>query len=84
MAGQIAQAFKNLRIAIEAAGAKPENVLKITAFFVDYHRDHLTPFTEQLNALFPAGKLPTSTVLGVQRLARDGLLFEIEAVAHLP
>jgi enamine deaminase RidA (YjgF/YER057c/UK114 family) len=84
MSNQIAQAFKNLRAAIDAAGARPESVVKISAFFVDYHRDHLTPFTEQLHALFPAGKLPTSTVLGVQRLARDGLLFEIEAVAHLP
>jgi len=84
MAGQIAQAFKNLRVAIEAGGARPEHVVKITALFVDYKREDLDVFTRELHALFPKDKLPASTVIGVQKLARDGLLFEIEAVAAIP
>ncbi len=84
MAGQIVQAFRNLRVAIEAGGARPEHVVKITALFVDYKREDLDVFTRELHALFPKDKLPTSTVIGVQKLARDGLLFEIEAIAAVP
>jgi len=84
MAGQIAQAFKNLRVAIEAGGARPEHVVKVTALFVDYKREDLEVFTRELHALFPRDKLPTSTVIGAQKLARDGLLFEIEAIAAVP
>jgi enamine deaminase RidA (YjgF/YER057c/UK114 family) len=84
MAGQIAQAFRNLRVAIEAGGARPEHVVKITALFVDYKREDLEVFTRELHALFPKDKLPTSTAIGVQKLARDGLLFEIEAIAAVP
>ena len=84
MAGQIVQAFKNLRVAIEAGGARPEHVVKITALFVDYKREDLEVFTRELHALFPKDRLPASTVIGAQKLARDGLLFEIEAVAAVP
>lgn len=84
MAGQIVQAFRNLRVAIEAGGARPEHVVKITALFVDYKREDLEVFTRELHALFPRDKLPTSTAIGVQKLARDGLLFEIEAIAAVP
>lgn len=84
MAGQIVQAFRNLRIAIEAGGARPEHVVKITALFVDYKREDLDVFTRELHALFPRDKLPASTVIGAQKLARDGLLFEIEAIAAVP
>jgi len=84
MAAQIVQAFRNLRAAIEAGGAEPRHVVKITALFVDYRREDLQVFTEQLHALFPRDKLPASTVIGVQRLARDGLKFEIEAIAAVP
>lgn len=62
---------------MEAGAARPEHVVKISASFVGCRCEHLDPFTEQLHALFPPGRLPTSTVLGVERLARDGLLFEI-------
>ncbi len=84
MAGQIAQAMRNLRAAVESVSGKPEHIVKITALFVGYTRDHLTPFAQELNKLFPPGKLPTSTVIGVEKLARDGLLFEIEAIAVIP
>lgn len=84
MAGQIVQAFRNLRVAIEAGGARPEHVVKITALFVDYKREDLDVFTRELHALFPKDKLPASTVIGAQKLARDGLLFEIEAIAAVP
>lgn len=34
--------------------------------------------------MFPPGKLPAITVVGVQKLARDGLLFQVEGIAVIP
>jgi len=81
---QMARAFQNLRTALDAGGAKPEHVLKVTVLFVDYTEADLGLLDREMRAIFPQGKLPTSTLIGVQRLARDGLLFEIEAIAAVP
>lgn len=81
---QMARAFQNLRTALQAAGARPEHVVKVTLLFVDYTESDLGLLDKEMSATFPRGKLPTSTLIGVQRLARDGLLFEIEAIAAIP
>lgn len=82
-ATQVEQAFANLRAALAAAGAGPEQVAKITSFVVDHSEDKLTPLRTEVEKLFGDVK-PASTLLGVERLARPGLLFEIEAIAVVP
>lgn len=82
-AGQLHQAFLNLRIAIEAAGAVPESVAKLTILIVSHSDDKLPPLRDELKALFGAHR-PTITLMPVPRLARSSMLFEIEAVAVVP
>ena len=82
-AGQVQKAFANLRLALQGAGAGPEHVTKITSFIVDHDEAKLEPFREQVGMLF-GDRLPASTLLGVERLARDDLLFEVEAIAVIP
>ncbi len=80
---QVQKAFANLRLALAGAGAGPEHVAKITSFIVDHDETKLEPFRTEVGRLF-GDRLPASTLLGVERLARDDLLFEVEAIAVVP
>ena len=82
-AGQLRQSFQNLRIAIEAAGAAPQSVAKLTILIVNHSDDKLPPLREELKALFGTHR-PTITLMPVPRLAQSSMLFEIEAVAIVP
>jgi 2-iminobutanoate/2-iminopropanoate deaminase len=76
--GQIAQAFANLRLILEAHGMRIENVVKTTAFLTD--RALLVPFRTARDAVF-AEHAPASTLLFVSGLADPRWMVEIEAEA---
>lgn len=80
---QVRQAFANLRIALEAAGADPRDVAKLTVLIVDHTEAKLHDLGAELEQTFGPGKKPTCTLIPVPRLALDGMLFEVEAVAVL-
>jgi enamine deaminase RidA (YjgF/YER057c/UK114 family) len=80
-AAQARQAFGNLRRALAAAGAAPTDVVKINIYVLDYRRELLPAITAAFEGVFSPGRLPTSTLIGVPALARDGLLIEVEAIA---
>ena len=82
-ATQVQKAFANLRLALVGAGAGPEHVARITSFIVDHDETKLEPFRTEVGRLF-GDRLPASTLLAVERLARDDLLFEVEAIAVVP
>jgi enamine deaminase RidA (YjgF/YER057c/UK114 family) len=79
---QAIRAFENLKLALSAADAGLEHVVKITNYLTDI--SHLPIFREVRDANFSAGAPPASTTLAISRLAVPGALFEIEAVAVLP
>jgi enamine deaminase RidA (YjgF/YER057c/UK114 family) len=81
---QVRQAFANLRIALEAAGAGPRDVAKLTVLIVDHTEAKLHDLGAALDHTFGPGLKPTCTLIPVPRLALDGMLFEVEAVAVLP
>ena len=76
--GQIAQAFANLRLILEAHGMRIEDVVKTTAFLTD--RALLAPFRAAREAVF-AEHAPASTLLFVAGLADPRWMVEIEAEA---
>lgn len=78
---QMQKAFTNLRVAIEASGATPEDVVSINVLIVDYTEADLVFLAEEERALFKIGRMPTSTLIPVPRLALAELLFEINAIA---
>jgi enamine deaminase RidA (YjgF/YER057c/UK114 family) len=80
---QMRQALANLKLALAGAGAGPGNVTKVTHFIVDHDMSKLGPLRAEMDALFGDTK-PASTLLGVARLALDGMQYEIEATAVLP
>lgn len=79
---QVEQAYANLRTALDGLGAKPNQVAKLTVFVVDHDMSKLAVLTRNVKEMFGEA-LPAQTLIPVPRLAVDGMLFEVEAVAVL-
>ena len=80
LAVQARQVFANVGRALGAAGARPEQVTKITIFVVGYRREYLPAIEEGRMALFGDHK-PADTLVGVAALSRPEYLIEVEAFA---
>lgn len=78
MAEQSRQVFENIEFILQRAGASYENVVKITAFLTDMTR--YAEYSAERTRFFK-GRRPASTTVEVSKLAFDGLLVEVEAVA---
>jgi len=81
LAAQARQAFANLSTALRAAGATPDDVVRLGVFIKGYDRSQAPVIRGAMREVFPGPGLPTSTWLGVQTLAMDDLLIEVEATA---
>ena len=78
---QAMQAFHNLDTALRAAGAQSSAVVKLNIYVKNYQHSDAAPINEALQRFFPQGKLPATTWLGVQALADEGFLIEVDAIA---
>ena len=81
LAGQAAHAFANLGRALQAAGATPEDVVRLGIYVVNYEPTQAGIIREALRRVFTSDRLPASTWLGVAALALPDLLIEVEATA---
>ena len=79
---QVRQAYANLLTALSAIDTEPEQVAKITTYVVDYDQSMLSVMTDVVTEVFGEA-LPAQTLVPVPRLALDGMLFEVDAVAIL-
>ncbi|MBB4277151.1 enamine deaminase RidA (YjgF/YER057c/UK114 family) [Rhizobium mongolense] len=75
-------AYANLRRALDALGARPDQVAKLTVFVVDYDMSKLEVLTRSVKEMFGEA-LPAQTLIPVPQLAIDPMLFEVEAVVVL-
>lgn len=81
---QSREAWRNLKTALEAAGATINDVAKITIYVVDYSWDAVEALTTAATEVFGGPPpLTANTLVGVSTLWLPGLLVEIEAVAVL-
>lgn len=81
---QAEQVYENLKVALASAGASLANVVKMNTYIVNFKpQEHLSIIREVRSHYLPEQNPPASTLTGVQSLALDGLLIEIEAVAVL-
>ena len=78
---QTHQALTNVKRNVEAAGASMADMVKITTYVVNYDQGQLQGIIDVIGEYFPEGHQPTNTMLGVECLAVDGLLIEIEGIA---
>jgi enamine deaminase RidA (YjgF/YER057c/UK114 family) len=78
---QARQTLENLALALEAVGARGQDVIKVTVYVVAGERADLGSVW---NAVQESGVAGTaSTLLGVSMLALEGQLVEIEAITVL-
>ena len=78
---QAEQAFSNLTRALAAAGASTADVVKINIYVKHYKPSDAAIVGEAFRRAFPHGNPPASTWLGVESLADEGFLIEVDAVA---
>lgn len=79
---QVEQAYANLAAVLDALGALPKQVVKLTVFVVDHDMSKLGVLTENVKRMF-GDTLPAQTLVPVPKLAIDPMLFEVEAVVLL-
>jgi enamine deaminase RidA (YjgF/YER057c/UK114 family) len=77
---QARAAFANVGRALAAAGARPDDVARITIYVVGHRAELLPLISEARDAVFGAHR-PADTLLGVETLAEPGYLIEVEAIA---
>jgi len=81
MRAQCEQVFKNLTHILRAAGAGWDDVVKMNGYMVGMHPEAVDMYRGVRSRYLKAGKLPASTLVGVERLVDEDLLVEVELVA---
>ena len=81
MRAQCEQVFKNLTHILRAAGAGWDDVVKMNGYMVGMHPEAVDMYRGVRSRYLKAGKLPASTLVGVERLVHDDLLLEVEIAA---
>jgi enamine deaminase RidA (YjgF/YER057c/UK114 family) len=81
---QAEQVFRNLKIAIEAAGGTMTDIVKLNVYLVaEVDQAEVPKLRAIRNRYVNVEKPPASTLVVVSRLAQPGWLIEIEAVAAI-
>ncbi len=80
LAAQARQVFANVGRALAAAGARADQVTKITIFVV-HHKPEYLPIIEAGRVLVFGDHKPADTIVGVETLSRPDYLIEVEAIA---
>jgi len=80
-AAQTTQVFENLKLALAAAGATFDNVVKINTYVTDMSQ---VQTLRDIRAKYYGKNAPASTLVQIGKLAREEFMIEIEAIAVVP
>jgi hypothetical protein len=78
---QLNQAWENVRLALAGSGATFQDVVKVTTYVVNYKPSMRNDIREARQRFMGTGEPPAATLVGVQALASDDWLVEIEVTA---
>ncbi len=81
---QVQFALKNLETVLKEYHLNTDHVLKITVLIVDHDQEKLSIWTEEMHKVWKNNKFPASTLIPVQKLALDGMMIEVDAIAFIP
>ena len=81
LAEQTRVIMRNIAVALEAAGATWDDVIRRTIYTL--HPTEFAVITEAIESVQGASEHPAQTIVGVTGLAVEGLLIEIEVTALL-
>jgi len=77
-AAQATQVFENLKLALAAAGATFDNLVKVTTFVTDLSQIQAL---REIRAKYYGKNAPASTLVQITQLASSAFMIEIEAIA---
>jgi len=77
-AAQATQVFENLKLALAAAGATFDNLVKVTTFVTDLSQIQVL---REIRAKYYGKNAPASTLVQITQLANPAFMIEIEAIA---
>lgn len=78
---QLEQAFKNLCSALESVDAAMADIVKMNIYVVNYRPEDAEVLGEVMGKYFSSGQLPALSLIGVQALAEERFLVEVDAEA---
>ena len=76
---QARQVWRNIRVAVEKAGGKLSDVVRVCTYVADVA--DMEPIMRARKEFFPDGDYPVATMVQVAKLGLPGLLLETEATA---
>lgn len=86
MEAQVRAVFENVRICLEEAGSRFENIVDVTSFLVNMERDFAV-YNRVYAELFPPGpSQPCRTTIGIASLPQAGsapIAFEVKVIARV-
>ena len=77
-AAQATQVFENLKLALAAAGATFDHLVKVTTFVTDLSQIQVL---REIRAKYYGKNAPASTLVQITQLANPAFMIEIEAIA---
>jgi len=78
---QARQVYQNIDRGLAAAGATFDDVVKMTAYIVNYSQEARGVLGEVRREFVSEANLPAHTLLGVQALAREEYMLEVDTIA---
>lgn len=85
LAGQVAQALRNVKRGLEAAGAEFDDVVRLTVYVTEWEASKMGDFmagvesvSQEIGLQMP---MPPASLIAVVQLFEPGVLVEIEATA---
>ena len=81
LAAQVRKTYENLKLALAAAGATLDDLVKTTTYVVGYKPEQLAVIREVRSHYLPKKNPPASTLVGIEKLFLDDVLIEIDAIA---
>ena len=81
---QMRSAIEKLKSQLEKFDATTRDIVKMNTYIVAYDESKLEVFRNVRKELLGDEKMPASTLVGVQSLAKKEWLIEIEAIAVIP
>lgn len=79
---QAIQCFENIKTALAEVGATFKDVVKLNTYFVDIAQ--IPIYLEVRNQYVNTAAPPASTAIQISKLAHEGGLLEVEAIAVVP
>nr|WP_199002810.1 RidA family protein [Flavobacterium sp. ASV13] len=73
--------LQNIVTVLDSYHLKPENIMKITILIVDHSPEKLTIWNEEIRKIWQNKPFPASTLIPVPKLAIEGMLIEVDAIA---